>query len=228
MAQKKETTEPVEGLGEDWEAVPEPGWVEPELLEEFPGLQILSTVVAAGAGRSPEALKERLRELSDRFGGAQAIMMRQRAIPWAYRVFFRHIGLDPDQTRTPIEQLGLDRMHDGSFKSRNRVDDALTIGMAEVGIALMALDADRIDGRLGLRLSAAKEKFEGRVSALPTGTIVIADEKRPLAILFGKLAEGRGVSRKTTRTALVAIGVKGVPDVAMEEGLWVAASAIRA
>jgi DNA/RNA-binding domain of Phe-tRNA-synthetase-like protein len=218
----------VEGLGEDWEAAPEAGWIAPELAEEFPGLQLLSTVVAAGRGRSPDALKEQLRELSNRFGGAQAIMMRQRPIPYAYRVFFRHIGLDPDQTRTPIEQLGLDRMHDGSFKSRDRLDDALTIGMAEVGVALTAFDADGIEGRLGLRLSEPKERFEGRTSPLPTGTIVIADEKRPLAILFGKQAEGRGVTRKTTRTALTAIGVKGVPDVALEEGLWVAASAIRA
>jgi DNA/RNA-binding domain of Phe-tRNA-synthetase-like protein len=215
-------------IGEDWEAAPEPGWVEPELAGEFPGLQLLSTVVAAGTGRSPEALKERLRELSNRFGGAQAIMLRQRAIPHAYRVFFRHIGLDPDQTRTPVEEIALRRMHDGRFKSRNRVDDALAIGMAEVGVALTAFDADLLEGRLGLRLSAPKEGFEGRASPLPAGTIVIADERRPLEILFGKRAEGVGVGKATTRTALVAIGVKGVPDVAMEEGLWLAASALRA
>ena len=76
-------------------------------------------------------------------------MLRQRPIPWAYRVFFRHIGLDPDQTPTPIEQLALDRMHDGRFKSRNRLDDALTIAMVEVGVALLAFDADRVEGPAG-------------------------------------------------------------------------------
>jgi DNA/RNA-binding domain of Phe-tRNA-synthetase-like protein len=100
--------------------------------------------------------------------------------------------------------------------------------MAEVGVALTAFDADRVEGRLGLRPSAPKEGFEGRVSPLPAGTIVIADERRPLEVLFGKQAEGAGATKGTARTALVAIGVKGVPDVAMEEGLWVAASAIRA
>jgi DNA/RNA-binding domain of Phe-tRNA-synthetase-like protein len=215
-------------LPEEWEATPEPGWVDPELGEEFPGLSIASTTMEAGSGRSPEALKERLRLLSDRFAGQQAIVLRQRQIPWAYRVFFRHIGMDPDTTRTPIEQLAFERMHDGTFKSRNRVDDALTIGMVEVGVALRAFDADRVDGRLGLRLSAEGEKFEGRVSPLPVGTIVIADEKRALEVLFGKTAEGRGVQKKTKRTILVAIGVRGVPDVALEEGLWVAASAIHA
>jgi DNA/RNA-binding domain of Phe-tRNA-synthetase-like protein len=215
-------------LPKEWEATPEPGWVDPELGEEFPGLSIASTTLEAGSGRSPEALKERLRLLSDRFAGQQAIVLRQRQIPWAYRVFFRHIGMDPDTTRTPIEQLAFERMHDGTFKSRNRVDDALTIGMVEVGVALRAFDADRVEGRLGLRLSAEGEKFEGRVSPLPVGTIVIADEKRALEVLFGKTAQGRGVQKKTKRTILVAIGVRGVPDIALEEGLWVAASAIHA
>jgi len=215
-------------LPEEWEVAPEPGWVEPGLSDEFPGIGIASTTVAVGSGRSPEALKELLRGLSDRFGGAQAINLRQRPIPWAYRVFFRHIGLDPDTTWTPVEQLALDRMHDGRFKSRNRVDDALTIAIAEVGVAVQAFDGDKVEGRVGLRLSEEDESFEGRASPLPTGTIVIADEKRALAVLFGDVAEGRGVGRKTTRTTLVAIRVKGVPDVALEEALWVASSSMLA
>jgi DNA/RNA-binding domain of Phe-tRNA-synthetase-like protein len=215
-------------LPDPWEVAPEPGWIEPALAGEFPGLSILSTALETETGRSPEALKEQLRLLSDRIGGAQAIQLRQKPIPWAYRVFFRHIGLDPDTTRTPIEQLIFERMHDGRFKSRNRVDDSLTIAMVEVGVALRAFDADMVDGRVGLRLSAEGEAFEGRVSALPDGTIVIADEKRPLGILFDRTAEGRGVTRRTGRVLLVAIGVSGVPDIAMEESLWVAGSSLRA
>jgi DNA/RNA-binding domain of Phe-tRNA-synthetase-like protein len=215
-------------LPEDWEVAPEPGWTDPALAEEFPGLSIVSTALDAATGRSPEALKERLRLLSDRIAGAQAIQLRQKQIPWAYRVFFRHIGLDPDTTRTPIEQLIFERMHDGRFKSRNRIDDALTIAMVEVGVALRAFDADRVEGRIGLRLSAAGESFEGRVSPLPDGTIVVADEKRALGILFDRTAEGRGVKRGTGRVLLAAIGVRGVPDIALEEAIWVAGSALRA
>ncbi len=215
-------------LPEQWEVAPEPGWVDPGLAEEFPGLSLVSTVVETRTGRSPEALKQRLRDLSDRVAGAQAVLLRQQPIPWAYRVFFRHIGLDPDTTRTPIEQLIFDRMHDGSFKSRNRVDDALAIAMIEVGVALRAFDADRVDGRVGLRVSGEREGFEGRVSPLPEGTIVVADEQRPLGILFGRTAEGRGVRRGTGRVLVVAIGVRGVPDIALEESLWVAGSALRA
>jgi DNA/RNA-binding domain of Phe-tRNA-synthetase-like protein len=215
-------------LPEQWEVAPEPGWIQPELAEEFPGLSIVSTTIETKTGRSPEALKERLRTLSDRIAGAQAIQLRQKPIPWAYRVFFRHIGLDPDTTRTPIEQLIFDRMHDGRFASHNRVDDSLAIAMVEVGVAMRSFDADRVSGRIGLRLSEEGERFEGRVSPLPEGTIVVADEDRALGILFDKTAEGRGVRRGTSRVLMAAIGVRGVPDIALEEALWVAGSALRA
>ena len=215
-------------LPESWEVAPEPGWVDSALAEEFPGLSIDSTVLETSGSRSPEPRRERLRSLSDRIAGPQAIQLRQQPIPWAYRVFFRHIGLDPDTTRTPVEQLIFERIHDGAFRSRNRVDDALTVAIVEVGVALRAFDADRVDGRIGLRLSVEGEGFEGRVSPLPEGTIVVADERRPLEILFDRTAEGRGVSRGTKRVTVVAIGVRGVPDIALEEALWVAGSALRA
>jgi DNA/RNA-binding domain of Phe-tRNA-synthetase-like protein len=218
----------VEGLPDEWEVAPEPGWIAPILEDEFQGLSIAQTTVERGSGRSPEALRAKLRELSNRFYGANAIQMRQQPIPWAYRVFFRQIGLDPDSTRTPIEQLALDRMHKGAFKSQNRLDDALMIATVEIGVALRAFDADKITGRLGIRPSAPGERLEGRTSPLPKGTLLVADEERPIEILFGETAKGRGVTPKTKRTLLAAIGVKGVPDIAIEEALWLAAGAMRA
>jgi DNA/RNA-binding domain of Phe-tRNA-synthetase-like protein len=215
-------------LPQEWEAAPEPGWVEPALAEEFPGLGLAHTTVSAGTGRSSAPLREQLRELSDRFGGAQAINLSQQPIPWSYRVFYRHIGLDPDQTPPPAEEVSLNRMRDGRFKSRNRLDDALTIAVAEVGVAVTAFDADTVEGRLGMRLAGEEEAFEGRTAPLIPGTILIADEQRPLAILFKQTADGHEVTKKTERTTLVAIKVKGVPDIALEESLWLAASAMLA
>ena len=86
------------------------GRVDPGLLEELPGLKLRHLTVERGSGKSPRGLKERLKILSDRFAGPQAITMRNRPIPWAYRVFYRHIGLDPDEQRTEVEQLALERM----------------------------------------------------------------------------------------------------------------------
>lgn len=203
------------------------GWVAPELREEFPGLAVRSLLVERGSGRSPREVKNRLRTLASRFSGATAVNLRHQSIPWAYRVFYRHIGLDPDEQRTPVEELALERMRAGGFPSKNLLDDALTIAIAESGVAMRALDADRVDGAIGIRTSAAGEPLEGRPGPLPEGTLVIADDLRPLALLFGALAAGRGVQPKTKRTLLCAIQVKGVPDMAGEEALWLAAGVMR-
>jgi DNA/RNA-binding domain of Phe-tRNA-synthetase-like protein len=208
-------------------AVPEAGWVAPELREEFPGLAIRYLTLERGSGRSPREVKARLRALSDRFHGGQAINLRQRPIPWAYRVFYRHVGLDPDRTPTPVEQLALDRMKHGAFRSRNLLDDALTIAIIESGVALRAFDADRAEGRLGIRGSAPAERLEGRATDLPAGTFVITDERRPLAMLFGATGEGRGVTSKTRRTLVCAVQVKGVPDIAVEEAVWLVSAVMR-
>ena len=216
----------VAGEQVDGEAPPERGWVAPEVADEFPGVGIYWSVVETRSGRSPRQVKERLRELSNRFRGGHAIQLRQKPIPWAYRVFFRQIGLDPDQTRTPIEELALERMKHGAFVSRNQLDDALTIAIVETGVALRAFDADQIEGRLGVRASAPGESLEGRPGELPSETLVIADERRPLALLFGATAAGRGVHPKTERIVLAALAVKGVPEIAVEEALWLAGAAL--
>lgn len=198
----------------------------PAVREEFPGLHIIWTEAPGPSGRSPEPVRRRLRELSDRFLGSHAVQMRQRPIPWAYRVFYRQIGLDPDKTRTPIEQLALERMQNGEFRSRSQLDDALTIAIVETGVSLQAFDAGDVEGRLGIRESAPGEALEGRAGELPHGTLVIADERRPLALLFGAVAEGRGVDPETERILITAVQVRGVPRIAVDEALWVACAAM--
>ena len=202
------------------------GWIDSGLHEEFPALALRYTVVERGSGRSTRELKERLRVLSDRFSGPQAVNLRHQPIPWAYRVFFRHIGLDPDQQPTPVEEMALERLRHGGFRSRSLLDDALTIATMESGVAMRALDAARVAGRPGIRPSLPGELLEGRPGALPEGTLVIADEERPLGLLFGAIAAGREVQPRTSRTLLIAIQVAGVPEVAVEEALWLAASVL--
>jgi DNA/RNA-binding domain of Phe-tRNA-synthetase-like protein len=210
------------------EALAEAGWVSAELRDELPGLALRYVMVDRGSGRTPRGVKERLARLSDRFAGPQAINLRHQPIPWAYRVFYRHIGLDPDEQHTPVEAVALERMKKGGFVSQNLLDDALTIGIIESSVALRAFDADRVEGRIGIRQTQPGEPLEGRPGPLPEGTLVIADESRPLALLFGAVGAGRGVTPRTKRTTLVAIQVQGVPEVAVEEALWLAADVLRA
>jgi DNA/RNA-binding domain of Phe-tRNA-synthetase-like protein len=210
-----------------WDPAPEQGWVAPHIAAEFPGLGIAWVEVDTHPSRSPEPVRRRLRDLSDRFYGAQAIHMRERPIPWAYRVFFRQIGLDPDRTRTPVEQLALARLHDGAFKSRGLPADALTVATVETGVALRAFDADRLSGGLCIRDSAPGESLPGRPGELSQGTLTVADERAPVGLLFGATGEGYGVEPASRRLAIAAVQVKGVPQIAVDEALWMAAATLR-
>ncbi len=212
--------------GMQWQPSAAQGWVTPHVAAEFPGLGIATIEIDGRPGRSPQPVQRRLRDLSDRFYGAHAIHMRERPIPWAYRVFFRQIGLDPDRNRTPVEQLALERLRDGAFKSRGLPADALTIATVETGIALRAFDADGLSGRLCIRDSAPGESLAGRPGELAQGTLTIADERTPVGLLFGSTAEGCEVGKETRRIAIAAIQVNGVPQIAVDEALWMVAATL--
>lgn len=209
---------------------PRAGWIAPELAEELPELRLWSVALAARNGRSPEPVRERLRALSDRSRGAQAVALRRQPVPWAYRVFFRHIGLDPDAQRTPVEALALERLLKGGLRSESLLDDAITIAVMETGVPLWALDADRVEGGLGLRSAAAREPLGRTEAAVPlvAGRLVVADAAGPVAILFGDLAPGAGVTRETTRITLLSVQVAGVPTIHVEEALWIASDIVGA
>ena len=198
----------------------EHGPVDRELAAEFPGLAIHWVAVEAGSGRSPHAVRERLKEMSNRISGPKAVQMRQEPVPWAYRVFFRQVGIDPDERRTPVEEVVLDRLKHGGFRSRNLLDDAITIATYETGVPIVAFDADRIQPPLRLRLGRPGELMGTAGRPLSSGQIVIADEERPLAVLFADLDPDTGVTPETSRMVLAVVQVDGVPDIAVEEALW--------
>jgi DNA/RNA-binding domain of Phe-tRNA-synthetase-like protein len=200
------------------------GYVDATLAAEFPELGVVYTEVPVRPGRSPAPVRARLRTASDRFTGAKAVAMRQQPIPWAYRVFFRHVGIDPDERRTPIEAIALERMRAGGFQSQNLVDDALLLATLETGVPVLAFDAAAVHGDLGLRVTDGGETLGDL--PLGAGRVVVADSSRPLAVLFGDLGEGCAVQWSSERMVLVAVRVKGVPEVSVEEALWVAAETV--
>jgi DNA/RNA-binding domain of Phe-tRNA-synthetase-like protein len=189
------------------------GLVAPQVAAEHPGLWLAWTEVVAAPGPSPPELRARLRALADRMHGAQAIALRSREVPHAYRVFYRHVGLDPDVVRTPVEAVALRRMADGGLRSHGLIDDALTVAVLETGVGLVAFDGDRLVGAPALREDG--------------GRLVIADEEGPLAVLFADPLARAALSRHTARAALVAVAVPNVPDVYVEEALWIAWDLLR-
>jgi DNA/RNA-binding domain of Phe-tRNA-synthetase-like protein len=212
-------------------AAPHDGWVAEELRAELPGLGVVSLAVPPPrARRSPQGVRDHLAMLSTRFRGADALALRQRPVPHAYRVCFRHVGLDPDATHTPVEAAAIERLVQGGFVSRGLLDDALTIALVETGVPMWALDADAVHGDLRLRLAGSGERLGGDEQAppLPAGQIVVADSRVPLAPLFGEPAGAVAVARRTVRLLLYALRVDGVPRVHVEEALWQCADALAA
>jgi DNA/RNA-binding domain of Phe-tRNA-synthetase-like protein len=201
------------------------GWVATELAEEFPELSLTYAPLEARPRSSPRPVKQRLRALADRYTGAKVVHMRQDPVPWAYRVFSRQVGVDPDTDRTPAERVALDRLKWGGFRSQNVVDDALTIAIAETGVPVIAFDGDLVGASLGLRLAGAGERLGGQ-RPLAAGQLIVADEERPLAVVLGEVGQDAGVTPQTERMVLAALGVKGVPRISVEEALWTAAETL--
>jgi DNA/RNA-binding domain of Phe-tRNA-synthetase-like protein len=201
------------------------GWIEAELAEEFPHLGVVHAPLDARPGRTPIEVKERLRQLANRYTGGRVIHMRQDAVPWAYRVFARQVGIDPDTDRTPVEAIALERLRHGGLKSENLLDDALTIAIAETGVPVFALDADKVEGEPGLRLSRPGERLAG-VRPLSARQLVVADDVRPVAVVLGEVSHEAGVTPETQRMSLCALRVKGVPAIAVEEALWTTAEVL--
>jgi DNA/RNA-binding domain of Phe-tRNA-synthetase-like protein len=206
----------------------EEGWVAGPVADEHPELRLRWIDHAGGTGRSSPELQQRLALLSDRFRGAQAVTLRREPVPHAYRAFFRAIGLDPDETRTPVEAAALERLVRGGFAARERVADALLLALVETRVPVWALDAGALDGPLGIREAVRGDRLgEGPYAPdLAPGRLVVADAARPVAVLFGALAASHLPGSATTALRVFTVQVAGVPDLHAEEALWTCAEAL--
>ena len=188
--------------------------IDARVADEHPGLRVWTTRIDARTARTPPELRDRLRRLADRFRGPEAIAMRTRPVPWAYRVLYRHLGIDPDVVRTPIEELVLERLLTGGFAPRGLPEDALALATLETGVPVYAVDADRLEGVLELAPDAG-------------GRLVLADGAGTVAVLFGSPEPDRAPSRRTRALALLAVQAPGVDDLFVEEAVWTAVAAMR-
>lgn len=208
-------------MSDELELAAAPGFVDPRLKAEFPALALAWMTLDVRPRRSPRWVRERLRDLSDRIHGASVVAMRTQPVPHAYRVFFRHIGLDPDAVRIPSEEAAVARLLHGGFHSKDLLADALLIALVETGVPVWALNAALVGaGGLGIRISGEGERFGTVTEPLAAGRLVVADPSRVHALLFGSIAPGHAANARTERIALFSVGVEGVPAIHVEEALW--------
>jgi DNA/RNA-binding domain of Phe-tRNA-synthetase-like protein len=174
----------------------------------------------AGHPRTVAArVRARLRELSDRHRGIDAVALRTRPLPHAYRTFFRQIGLDPDLERIPAEAVALARLMDGGWRARERIADACLLAVVETGVGVWALDARAVAAPgPGIRLARHDEPAPG--------SLVVADDRGVLAPLLRDPLPAAAPGPRTREVVLYAVGVMGVPEIHLHEALWQARDAV--
>jgi DNA/RNA-binding domain of Phe-tRNA-synthetase-like protein len=200
-----------------------PGFVEPRVRAEFPGLALAWMGVQVRARATPRSVRQRLHQLSNRWHGAGVVAMRTRPIPHAYRTFFRQVGMDPDATRIPSEEAAVNRLLHGGFPSTGLLADALLVALVETGVPVWGLRAELVEaGGLGIRTSEGEERLGREGPLLGPGRLVVADARHIHALLFGAVAPGHAADERTRHVTLFAVGVPGVPAIHLEEALWMA------
>src|SRR5689334_8542457 len=187
------------------------------LRSELPELALWTAEVSSQRGaKSSTAVRRRLKQLADRPGAEGS---RRESAPWAYRVLLRQLGGDPSEVRSLTDRLALRPDELQGMGTAGLPGDALAIATLETGVPLLAFDASKLHGDLALRRARPGEAFDGRV--------VIADERSPVAALFGETTAAVMPGGKTKRIALAAVQAKGVPDLSVEEALWTAIEIMR-
>jgi hypothetical protein len=213
----------------DEPTAPRRGAVDPTVAAELPGLRLdwLEITVPPGStsarSRSRSSLVERLRMLSDRYRGATVVAMRTHPIPRAYRTFYRQIGLDPDVERIPSERAAMERLLQGGFRPTDVISDACVVAVIETGVPVWALDAAAVDpAPPGLGIGLADE------AEAPPGSLVVRDRRTVHAPLFGTPLPGHEPGPSAATVVLYAVGVAGVPQIHIDEALWLAADLLGA
>jgi hypothetical protein len=205
-------------------SAPRRGAIDPAVAAELPGLRLdwLEITVPPGLtsarSRSRPSLVQRLRTLSDRYRGATVVAMRTHPIPRAYRTFYRQIGLDPDVDRIPSERAATARLLQGGFQPTDVISDACLVAVIETGVPVWALDVAAVDPTPpGLGIGVADER------EAPPGSLVVRDRRSAHAPLFGTPLPGHEPGPSVATVVLYALGVAGVPQIHIDEALWLAA-----
>lgn len=204
----------------------ERGAVASDLRGDFPELAIWAVAVDAKPGTSPDAVRRRLEAGGARLTGTDAIGTRSESTPWAYRVFARRVGIDPELVEQPVEAAALQRTAPSA--SGALPGDAQLVAVAETGVPVLAFDADKLDGDLWLRRAQPGERVAADGAPLDAGRPVLADRVKVVAVPFGAADPSVATTKRTKRMSFAALQVKGVPDVGVEEALWTVVEIARA
>ena len=186
-----------------------------------------------GGGRAPARSQPRdgagpLRDLSARFFGGRGPPCANGRFPGPIVSFSARSGSTPTAPRRRSSSspgTGCATAPSEPRPARRRADDRH--GRDRGGPARLRR-RPVATAALHPRFRSRRVAVRGRPGKLTQGTLVVADEFEPVGLLFGDMArEPSRPAPSTSRIAgVAAIEVEGVPQIAIEEALWMAAATV--
>lgn len=197
--------------------------IEKKLHEEFPGIAV---VVREMAGvlvkRCDDQLELFKQDVFNRLRQRYVIEdVKDLPVIRQYRDFYWRLGIDPTKTRPAGEALLRRILLGKNLPTINTLVDAYNLASAETGVAISALDREKIKGELVLRYSRAGELFFGMGMPSPIQLDkerpVICDDEKIIALYPYRDSELTKITEETKKVVLIFCGVPGVESKFLRE-----------
>lgn len=198
-------------------------YIEKKLQEDFPEISVLVREITGVLVKNRDEQLEIFRQkVFDRLRKTYFIEdVKNLPVIRQYRSFYWRLGIDPTKTRPAGEALLRRILLGKDLPTINTLVDAYNLASAETGVAISALDREKIKGELVLRYSRVGELFFGMgMSAsilLDGGRPIICDDEKVVALYPYRDSELTKITEETTKAVLIFCGVPGIENRFLQE-----------
>ena len=180
------------------------GSVDPQLLDEFPGLDVVSVSSPIPTAKTPRGLAQELELAANRIRGATAVRASTGSIASAYRGFIRQLGMDPDRVPATVEAISFRRLIEGGFVAAGLAADAVALATIEFEVPITVLNDAGLHGPINLGKAPESSPFYA------VGDLVLVDSLQVVSRIFGEPLPEFQPKRSLGAARLVAIAAPGV------------------
>ncbi|MEM1823418.1 MAG: phenylalanine--tRNA ligase beta subunit-related protein [Candidatus Hadarchaeales archaeon] len=197
--------------------------IEKKLQEDFPEISVLVREITGVLVKNrDEQLEIFKQKVFDKLRKTYFIEdVKNLPVIRQYRSFYWRLGIDPTKTRPAGEALLRRILLGKDLPTINTLVDAYNLASAETGVAISALDREKIKGELVLRYSRVGELFFGMgMSAsmlLDGGRPIICDDEKVVALYPYRDSELTKITEETTKAVLIFCGVPGIENRFLQE-----------
>ncbi|MEM2300187.1 MAG: phenylalanine--tRNA ligase beta subunit-related protein [Candidatus Hadarchaeales archaeon] len=198
-------------------------YIEKKLQEDFPEISVLVREITGVLVKNrDEQLEIFKQKVFDRLRKTYFIEdVKNLPVIRQYRSFYWRLGIDPTKTRPAGEALLRRILLGKDLPTINTLVDAYNLASAETGVAISALDREKIKGELVLRYSRVGELFFGMGMPasilLDGGRPIICDDEKVVALYPYRDSELTKITEETTKAVLIFCGVPGIENRFLQE-----------